>query len=128
MAKAGIKVDASGFYKAIKDGRLNQDDVLQIEGAGAYVLVNGMRLRVPKDTHATENSIKPHIVENSATRLVDEVGPETIYSPAIEYGRPDMPGYPAQPFIRPTVDEDGDKANRAMGTAFKAVMKRKWPK
>lgn len=128
MARAGITINDAGLRQALKEAKLTANDLLQIEGAGAYVLVNGMRMRVPVKTGATRASIQPHIIENTNTRLVDEVGPETIYAPAIEYGRTDMPNYPIQPFIRPTVEEDGDQVQRVISAAFGQLVKERWPK
>jgi len=128
MSRSGITIDNSGLRAALGAAALSADDLLQIEGAGQYVLVNGMRMRVPVDTAATKNSIMPHIIEQSETRIVDEVGPETVYAPAIEYGRPDMPNYPIQPFIRPTVEEDEGKVQSAISQAFAAKVNERWPK
>jgi hypothetical protein len=128
MAKVGIKVDNSGLRRALGAAALTADDLQQIESAGQYVLINGMRARVAVASGATRASIMPHIVEHTDTRIVDEVGPETVYAPAIEYGRPDMPGYPEQPFIRPTVEEDGAQVQSAVGTAFGTMVKERWSK
>ena len=128
VARVGIQINDAGLRQALKEAKLTAADLLQIEGAGAWVLVNGMRMRVPVDTGATRASIKPHITENTDTRLVDEVGPETIYAPAIEYGRRDMPNYPIQPFIRPTVEEDGAQVQRVISAAFGELVKQRWPK
>lgn len=32
------------------------------------------------------------------------LGVALTYGPAVEFGRPDMPNYPAQPFLRPSAD------------------------
>jgi hypothetical protein len=126
--KPGIVVDASSFKKALTEININASELLQIEGTGAYVLVNGMRMRVPVDTAATKNSVSPHIVESSDVRVVDEVGPETDYAPAIEMGIPSKPNYPLQPFVRPTAFEDFEKVIRAIGTAFGQFIISRWPK
>lgn len=126
--KLNFKVDDSKFQKALKDITINASDLLQIEGAGAYTLVNGMRMRVPVDTAATKNSIKPHIMESTDDRVVDEVGPETDYAPNIEYGIKSKPNYPIQPFVRPTALEDFQKVIKAIGTALGQFILMKWPK
>lgn len=125
--KADFKVDDSKFKAALKAIELNANELLQIEGAGAYTLVNGMRMRVPKDTHATENSIKSHIAVTTDTYVEDEVGPETTYAPYIEYGVKSKPNYPIQPFIRPTVLEDFGKVIKAIQTAFGLLVSSRWP-
>ena len=126
--KPGITVDASNFKKALAGIAINASDLLQIEGTGAYTLVNGMRMRVPFDTLATKNSIMPHIVESSDVRVVDEVGPETDYAPAIEFGIPEKPNYPIQPFVRPTAFEDLAKVVSAIGNSFAKLVISRWPK
>lgn len=126
--KPGMTVDASMFKKALADISINASELLQIEGTGAYTLVNGMRMRVPVDTAATKNSIMPHIVESSDVRVVDEVGPETDYAPAIELGIQDKPNYPIQPFVRPTAFEDLAKVVSAIGNSFAQFVISRWPR
>lgn len=125
---AGFKVDTKSLEKALKDIELDTSVLLQVEGAGAKVLVNGMRMRVPVKTGATKNSIMSHLVEYSATRVVDDVGPETNYAPDIEYGISSKPSYPIQPFIRPTAMQDFDKVVRAIGFSFAKLVISRWPK
>jgi HK97 gp10 family phage protein len=143
-------VDAKAFKRALKDININASELLQIEGAGAYTLVNGMRMRVPVKSSATKNSISPHIVESSDVRVVDDVGPETNYAPYLEYGtgifaekgngRKDgwvyfdgqrfwfTRGMKPQAFIRPTAFEDFEKVIRAIGTALGQFLISRWPK
>lgn len=92
---SGITVDTSQLEKALKAIDFKGIDLLNIEGTGAAVLSNGMKMRVPVDTAATKNSIQSHIESQSDTQIVDEVGPETNYAPYIEYGVKSKPGYPS---------------------------------
>lgn len=121
--KIKITVDDTKLKLALKNIKLNKQDLLDIEGAGAYVVVNGERMRVPVDTAATKNSIQPHILEADDNHVVDEVGPETLYAPFLEYGTYKMR---AQPFIRPTVAEDADQVQAAVSAAFGAIMEGRW--
>ena len=123
---ADFKVNDSGLQNALKAISLNASELLQVEGAGAYTLVNGMRMRVPVDTAATKNSIMPHIVTATELLVEDEVGPETDYAPNIEYGIKSKPNYPIQPFVRPTAFEDLAKVIKAIGTAFGQLIISKW--
>jgi len=126
--KPGMDVDTSSIKAALKQVELYRDDLIFIEGAGATVLVNGMRMRVPVDTAATKLSIRSgHFVELSDQRVVDDVGPETDYAPAIEFGIPEKPNYPIQPFVRPTAFEDLSKIVRAIGYAFHTIIMAQWP-
>ncbi len=126
--KSNVTVDYSSLASALKAVNFNANDLLQVEGAGAYVLVNGMRQRVAVDTAATKNSVKPHITEATNTRVIDEVGPETSYAPYIEYGVQSKPNYPVQPFVRPTAQEDLVKVVKAIGTTFGSILVARWPK
>jgi hypothetical protein len=123
-----IIVDDKAFQDALKAIRLSADDLSQIEGAGARVQINGQRQRVPVDTGATRASVDSHIEESTEKRVVDEIGPETEYAPNIEYGKQDAPGYPIQPFVRPTAEEDKDQTLEAIATAFGQTVIRRWPK
>lgn len=100
--KANFEIDASDFEAAARRAISNKNDMLQIAGAGSYVIINKQKSLVPVDTAATKTSIRSHITSATNTHVEDEVGPETEYAPVIEYGRKDMPNYPIQPFIRPS--------------------------
>lgn len=126
--KPNMKVDTSSFKQALKGVKLDWNDLTFIEGAGALVLVNGMRRRVPVDTGATRASIASHPYEFTDTRVSDDIGPETEYAPNIEYGIDDKPAYPKQPFVRPTAFEDFAKVVKAIGYAFGEIILLRWPK
>ena len=85
--------------------------------AGAEVAVEGMRRRVPKDTHNLEKHIQATEVKQNGNFSFVEIGvlnadDETArYGNAQEYGTSSMP---AQPYIRPTIAEDREKIRRAM--------------
>jgi hypothetical protein len=126
--KPGLDVDTRSIKAALKQVELYRDDLIFIEGAGAAVLVNGMRMRVQVKTAATKLSIRSgHFVELSDTVVSDEIGPETEYAPAIEMGIPSKPNYPIQPFVRPTAFEDLPKVVRAIGYAFHEIIMTQWP-
>lgn len=115
--------DVKVFLKGIA---LTKSEMLSIEKPGALTLVNTQRTLVPKDTHATELSIGPHIQEASATKVVDNIGPETDYSRYIEFGVVSKPNYPIQPFVRPSAfGPNRMKVNKAIETAFAAVVRKK---
>lgn len=123
-----MDIDTRDLEKALKAIDFKAGDLLDIEGAGAAVLINGMRMRVPVKTAATKNSIMSHIIEATDTTVINEVGPETTYAPNIEYGIKTKPNYPIQPFVRPTVIEDGSAVVRAVGKAFASILQSRWPK
>ena len=107
LARAGKNIDA------ITDRALN---------AGGEVLLKGMRRRVPKDTHNLED----HLVIEGPKKdgnfhyilvgLVNADADTARYGTAQEYGSSSMA---AQPYIRPTIDEDKGKAGKAMLEVFK---------
>ena len=126
--KTQLKIDMSDFDNAMKNVKLTKDDMLDIEKPGAMVLRNGIVMRVAKDTAATANSTRSHIIEATSKRVVDDVGPETTYAPNIEYGVKSKPKYPIQPYIRPTVSEDGKTVIKVISTAYGRKIADKWQK
>lgn len=150
--KIKMTVDNSQLKLALKKINLGRQELLDIEGAGAYVVVNGERMRAPSDTAALRNSIKPHIIEADDNHVADEVGPEVLYAPYVEYGTGiyaeggkgrqtpwvyfsdklghfvTTRGMRAQPFIRPTAEEDKGKVQAAVSAAFGEIVRERWPR
>lgn len=122
----GLTVDTKEFIKAMKGLKLSKTDMLVIEKPGALVNVNQQRALVPVDTALTKNSIGQHIEEATRMRVVDEIGPETDYSPSIEYGIDSKPGYPMQPFVRPSA-QNAVLLFKAISAAFGKIVERRWP-
>lgn len=149
--KSALKIDKSGFEKAIRQVKLSRYDNLQIAGVGAKVLSNGMKTLVPVDTAATKASINSHIIEASGTRVVDDIGPETEYAPYLEYGTGEyaengqgrkggwrykdskgnwhftLGGHP-QPFVRPAAKKNEKNVHRVITVAFAQKVLDAWPK
>jgi len=123
-----MKVDISGLQNALNKIKLSESDMINLIGAGSYVIINKQRQLVPVLTAATKTSIKSHIIESSETKVEDEVGPETNYAPNIEYGRKDLPNYPIQPFIRPSIEGNEANITRPINAAFKVLVETRWPK
>lgn len=91
--------------------------------AGGQVLLEGMLRRVPRDTHNLANNLSVdgphqdgnfHYIEVGLNRQVD--ADTARYGTAQEYGTSSMA---AQPYVRPTLDEDMRKARTAMVNVFK---------
>ena len=141
MSKTGISVDLSQFNARIKQAHLNKQDLLDVEGPGALVLINGIRSRIPVDTAAAKTSVNQHIIESTDTKLVDDVGPEVEYGPYVEYGTGIYAeggdgrktpwvykdahgqwhftrGMQPQPYMRPTALEDKDQIISAIEAAL----------
>ena len=122
-----ITVDDRQVMRAFKKGLLSVGDMLDIEKPVALTIVNKQRLLVPTDTFATKNSISPHIQKATKTMVIDHVGPETDYAPAIEHGIAAKPNYPIQPFVRPSAfGNERNIINVAM-TAFRRKISEIWP-
>jgi len=107
--------------------------LVAIEGQAAHL--------VPVDTGNLRNSLswatnKQRASEGAATFLGGgpaEVTPPTSgyegvlgtnaeYAGAVEFGRADMPNYPAQPFLRPAVDWFRSKIGQISGKELKVQM------
>lgn len=92
---------------------------------GGEILLSGMQRRVPKDTRNLEAHLTvdgPYQDGNFHYVLVGidkSTDGETVrYGNAQEYGTASMP---AQPYIRPTLDEDMKKARAAMKDVFAEI-------
>lgn len=107
LAAAGKDVDAAAA-KAIQ--------------AGQDIALEGMQERVPKDTRNLEQHLVKTEVQQDGNFIYGEVGllgadkDTTRYGNAQEYGTSDMP---AQPYIRPTMDEDKTEIRAAMRDVLK---------
>lgn len=115
LSTKGLAEQLERIIQAGQDIDAAVDDALQ---AGGEVLVDGMKRRAPVLTgnlagtiHATEprQDGNFHTIE---VGLPSDVDAETArYGNAQEFGTANMP---AHPYLRPTIDEDGRKAQRAM--------------
>ncbi len=122
-----MRVDVAQVNVFLKNANLTANEMLTVEKPGALTIVNTQRTLVPKDTHATELSISPHIQEASEKRVVDLIGPETDYSTYIEFGVISKPNYPIQPFVRPSAfGANKAKIFKAIEAAFAAVVRKKY--
>jgi len=127
--KSGFDVDTSKLMRATKNAELTADDLKDIGFAGSAVVKANQVIDVPKDTHATELSIRDHIITSTRTRFEDDIGPETEYAPNIEFGRKDMPNYPIQPFVRPSAHgKNRADALNAIARAYGLKVVKKWQK
>lgn len=89
-------------------------------------LINGGNLR-NSITIATAKSKKQHGasedgLSGNARENQGVIGSAAVYAGAVEFGRPDMPNYPAQPFLRPAVDWFRSKIGQITGSELKDQM------
>lgn len=103
LQQAGVDVD------------LVADEMLTV---GSGVILKGMKQRVPKLTHNLEHKLEVSAVQREGNRhfvligLVPGVDADTArYGNVREFGSAKLP---AQPYVRPSFDEDGSEAFREM--------------
>lgn len=126
MAKGIFKL--SGIDEYMEQIQAAGLDILpaavQAVEAGSDVLLAGMQRRVPKDTHNLEAHLSKEIeIEGdyvfAQVGLVDADAETARYGNAQEYGSVSMP---AQPYVRPAMDEDRRRALKAMKDALKGFV------
>lgn len=110
MAKLEIK-GLDKLQKALKDN-VSMDEVKQVVKRNGSQLQRKMKknadFKKGYQTGQTKRSIRLEIKDSDFTA---EVGPETDYSPYVEYGTRYME---AQPFVRPAHNEQKEKFKRDM--------------
>lgn len=109
---AGFKVTGlDKLQKALKE-KYTLDDVKRVVKSNGSQLHRKMQADADftqgYQTGATKDSIKLEIEDDGMTA---KVGPETEYSPYLEYGTRFMD---AQPFVRPSLNEQKQKFKSAM--------------
>ncbi|MHB1042371.1 MAG: HK97-gp10 family putative phage morphogenesis protein [Eubacteriales bacterium] len=112
----------TGLKEAIENlNKLGKEVAERAKGsgliAGARVLQAGMERRAPRRTGKLAGSIMIEIEGETA-----KIGPsaDAWYGKFQEYGTTRQP---AQPFARPTLDEDGNAAIKAVGDEIARVIK-----
>lgn len=115
MAKLEIK-GLDKLQKALKEN-VTMDDVKEVVRHNGSQLQKKMQEKADfkkgYQTGTTKRSIGLEIQDSGFTA---EVGPETEYSPYLEYGTRFME---AQPFVKPAYDEQALKFKRDMGKLVK---------
>lgn len=90
------------------------DDLADAAEPGAQILLDGMQQRVAVDTGELHDSLRIEVTTHGDSAEVF-LETDSDHAEANEFGTHHMP---AQPFIRPTFDEDGDKAIDAIADAL----------
>lgn len=103
------KIEVKGLdklKKALKE-KITLDDVKQVVSKNGQALQRNMQREADftrgYQTGQTKRSIGLYMLDSGFTA---EVGPETKYSPYLEYGTRFMD---AQPFVRPSYEEQAQK-------------------
>ena len=118
--------DTSELSALTKRAKMSKSDMLNIEKPAGLTIVNNQRTLVPKDTAATMLSIHSEVITATANVVTAQIGPTTIYAPAIEFGIPSKPNYPIQPFVRPSIfGAMGKAVVKAAATAFNSIVRKR---
>ena len=114
-----MKIEIDGLeelQKKLKDN-VQMDDVKRVVRHHGSELQKGMQekanFKMGYATGETKRSISLEIQDSGMTA---EVGPETEYSPYVEYGTRFMS---PQPFVRPAFNQQKDKFKRDIGKLMK---------
>ena len=119
-------VDISEFLAFVKKAALTGSDLLKIEKPGELTILNTQRTLVKVVTGNLQGSINIQTQSSSALEVVSHIGPNTPYAAAIEFGRPDIPNFPIQPYVRPSGMVGGaKKVIKTMEVAFTILFRRK---
>lgn len=124
-----IKLETKGFEEYLERiAQAGQDvDVAAAQAlqAGAEILMDGMKRRVPKDTYNLDQHIRIkgpeqdgnyHSVEVGVIHDIAYTDADTArYGNVMEHGSSSTA---AQPYVRPTLDTDMGRARKAMRAIF----------
>lgn len=130
MAKFQIK-GTEELEKKLK--AINSDVSDKIETAiksGALIVQNDSKKRVPYKTGTLRRSIHMETVEKSKRNVKVKVGTDVPYARRIEYGftGEDSLGrtfnQPAQPYLRPSLDENTADIQKEIAGAMKQVFRK----
>ena len=124
ITTTGLEETLEALANIGRDVDLMVDQALE---AGGGVLLQGMQRRVPKDTMnlhdhlALEGPIQDGNIHLIWIGMAKDIDAETArYGNTQEYGSSSMA---AQPYIRPTIDEDMRKARKEMIAVLKEAGK-----
>ena len=85
----------------------------------AAIIVEGSAvLRCPVDSGNLRGSISHQVLADHA-----KVGTNVDYAPYPEFGVASKPSYPKQPYLRPALDENKGKAQKAMSDIYQSAIK-----
>lgn len=127
MAKADFEL--VGVEELIKNLEAVSDnvtrDLTKAVKAGAKVVLDEAKSRAPVDTGALRDNMTMRVVEKDRSQVEVDVGPhkDQYYGYFLEHGTSKMS---PRPFLRPALDENRDKIEKAMVDALeKAIEKAK---
>ena len=129
---SGVHFDTSDFIRHLENlsSSMKKETLRDMGRAGGDMLVAAQKAKLLEYpaylTGATHDSVDNHDDELTDTRYVNEVGPETVYAPNIEWGRRDMPNYPVRPYVRSTASTEEGRVLAAITTKFRQKIEDAW--
>lgn len=96
--------------------------------AGGLVIQNAAKQKAPVLSGTLRRSIHLEVVEQRDGLAVVEVGTDIEYAARVEFGFDDVDSLgrdynqPAQPYLRPAVDDHGDEARREVVAALRDMV------
>ena len=100
---------------------ISEDALVSATQKGAQIIVDAARSRAPRRTGKLAEGIKHEIVEASSSEVQAKIGPDVSYGRHVELGTRHNP---AQPFLRPALDERGKAAMNTTGKDLWARIRR----
>jgi hypothetical protein len=79
-------------------------------------------ITIKTDSNEEQVGSSPDGLKYKPTAYEGVIGSAAEYAAAVEFGRPDMPNYPAQPYLRPALDWFRAKTGQITGKELKAQM------
>lgn len=116
-------VDTREVDAFLKKAVFSAAEMLIMEKPIGLSILNVQRQLVRVVTGNLQGSITTQIMVSTPRLVSDHIGPNTPYAAAVEFGRPDMPNYPIQPYVRPSANVR--TAERVAQVALKKMVKRK---
>lgn len=113
--------DIEGFddlMRAFKElsSAATPSDLKEAGDAGADVLLRGMRRRVPVDTGELRDSLELALGSSESHEVTVAIRSDSDHAEPVEFGTRHQH---AQPYMRPTIDEDGNAATQTLADVLR---------
>jgi hypothetical protein len=92
-----------------------------VENANGSVVTGNLQnsITIKTNKQSKQHGNSPDGLKSSVGELEGVIGSAAVYAQAVEYGRDDMPNYPAQPYLRPALDWFRNKIGQISGAELK---------
>lgn len=114
--------------------RMAEDALRKAGMAGALLIENAAKQKAPKKTRTLSRSIHSEVIEASRDAVTVQIGTDVEYAAIQEFGGAvhqtnafgmgieQTINIPAQPYLRPALAENGDRAGAAAGRVLKQLI------